>query len=89
MSPGTRRHARVTVGRDGDDVVLAIGNDGRGFDLAEARRRHGLGLISLDERVRLVGGRLTIDSQSQRGTELRIVVPLSEARNAPRDRAAG
>ena len=83
------RHARVMVRREGGDVVLTIGDDGRGFDLVEARRRHGLGLISLDERVRLVGGRLTIDSQSQRGTELRIVVPLPEARDAPRDRAAG
>ena len=83
------RQARVTVSREGDTIVLTIVDDGRGFDLAEARRRHGLGLISLDERVRLVGGRLTIDSQSQRGTELRIVVPLSEARDAPRDRAAG
>jgi signal transduction histidine kinase/ABC-type uncharacterized transport system substrate-binding protein len=83
------RHARVTVGREQDDVTLTIGDDGRGFDRSEAGRRHGLGLISLDERVRLVGGRLTIDSQSQRGTELRIVVPLSEARDAPRDRAAG
>jgi signal transduction histidine kinase len=79
----------VTVGREHDDVILTIADDGRGFDLAEARHRHGLGLISLDERVRLVGGRLTIESQSQRGTELRIVVPLSEARDAPRDRAAG
>jgi two-component system sensor histidine kinase UhpB len=83
------RHARVTLGRDGNDVVLSIADDGRGFDLGEARRRHGLGLISLDERVRLVGGRLTIDSRSQRGTELRIVVPLREARDVPRDRAAG
>ena len=37
----------MTVGREGDDVVLTIGDDGRGFDLAEARRRQGLGLISL------------------------------------------
>jgi signal transduction histidine kinase len=80
---------RVTVGREQDDVVLTIGDDGRGFDLSAAGRRNGLGLISLDERVRLVGGRLTIDSQSQRGTELRIAVPLSEARDAPRDRATG
>jgi signal transduction histidine kinase len=83
------RHACVTVGRNGDNVILTIGDDGGGFDLAEARRRHGLGLISLDERARLVGGCLTIDSQSQRGTQLRIVVPLSEGRDAPRDRAAG
>jgi two-component system sensor histidine kinase UhpB len=77
--------ARVALGRDGDDVVLTIGDDGCGFDLARASR--GLGLISLDERVRLVRGRLTIDSQRQRGTELRIAVPLEEARDATRDRA--
>ena len=64
------RHAeasqvRVTVARDGADLVLTIRDDGRGFDLAEGRGRGGLGLISLDERVRLAGGRLTIDTQPQ------------------------
>jgi signal transduction histidine kinase/ABC-type uncharacterized transport system substrate-binding protein len=81
------RDAWVTIRREGDDVALAIGDDGQGFDLAEARER-GLGLISLDERVRLVQGRLTIDTQRQAGTEIRVVVPLSESRDAPRDRAA-
>jgi two-component system sensor histidine kinase UhpB len=81
------RETWVTIRREGDDVVLAIGDDGRGFDLAEGRRL-GLGLISLDERVRLVQGRLTIDTQRQAGTEIRVVVPLSESRDAPRDRAA-
>jgi signal transduction histidine kinase len=33
-------------------------------------------LISLDERVRLAGGRLVIDTHPQRGTEIRVVVPL-------------
>src|SRR5262245_61628562 len=79
------RHVRVTLGRDIDEVILAICDDGRGFDLTEARRRHGLGLISLDERVRLVGGRLMIDTHLERGTELRVVVPMSEAKDAPRD----
>jgi len=81
-------HVRLTLSREGADVVLTIADDGRGFDLAEARRQHGLGLISLDERVRIVGGRLTIDSQPERGTELRITVPLTEPGNAPRDRSA-
>jgi signal transduction histidine kinase/ABC-type uncharacterized transport system substrate-binding protein len=81
------RQAWLTIRREGDDVALAIGDDGRGFDLAEARRQ-GLGLISLDERVRLVQGRLTIDTQRQAGTEIRVVVPLAESRDAPRDRAA-
>jgi signal transduction histidine kinase len=77
------RHAkasqvRVAVARNGADMVLTIGDDGRGFDLAEARGRGGLGLISLDERVRLVRGRLTIDTQAQGGTEIHVVVPLPQ-----------
>jgi signal transduction histidine kinase len=51
-----------------------------GFNLAEAEGRGGLGLISLDERVRLVGGSLTINTQPQRGTEVRVQVPLGETR---------
>jgi two-component system sensor histidine kinase UhpB len=75
------RHAKasqvwVAVGRNGTDTVLTIRDDGRGFDLSEARGRGGLGLISLDERVRLVRGRLTIDTRAQGGTEIHAVVPL-------------
>ena len=85
----TAQQARVTVSRDGDGVVLTIGDDGRGFDLVEARRAHGLGLISLDERVRLLGGHLIITSTPQRGTELRITIPLNAREHAPRHRIAG
>ena len=77
------RHAKasqvlVAVARDGADLVLTIRDDGSGFDLAEARGRGGLGLISLDERVRLAGGRLAIDTQPQGGTAIRVVVPLRQ-----------
>ena len=87
------RHAKpgqvsVAVARDRADLVLSIGDDGCGFDLAEARGQGGLGLISLDERVRLVRGRLTIDTQPQQGTEIQVVVPLAEARHAPPDDTA-
>ena len=78
---------RVVLARDGTDLVLTIGDDGRGFDLAE-RRGRGLGLISLDERVRLVRGRLSIDAQTRRGTEIQVVVPLAEIRDAPGNRTA-
>ena len=78
-------HVWAAVARDKAELMLTIGDDGCGFDLAQARSRGGLGLISLDERVRLVGGRLRIDTQPQRGTEIRVVVPLPEARDAPPD----
>jgi two-component system, NarL family, sensor kinase len=70
------RQAWVTVAREEADLVLTIRDDGSGFDLAKARGR-GLGLISLEERVRHVGGRLIIDTEPQRGTTIRVMVPLS------------
>ena len=61
-------HVSVIVRREGADLALTISDDGPGFDLAEAQGRGGLGLISLAERVRLGEGRLSIDTQPQRGT---------------------
>jgi signal transduction histidine kinase len=87
------RHAkanrvRVVMARDGTDLMLTIGDDGRGFDLSEGQGHGGLGLISLDERIRLARGRLTIDTQPQRGTQIQVVVPLPEVRDAPGDHPA-
>ena len=82
-------HARrVTLKPTGDGLELTITDDGQGFDLTEAWRGGGLGLISLDERVRLVGGSIQIHTQRQRGTELRVQVPLRGDAYAPHDRAA-
>jgi len=79
-------HAWVSVGRwVAPDLTLSIRDDGRGFDLAAAHARGGLGLISLDERVRIAGGRLIIASEPDRGTEIRVVVRLADLAEAPRD----
>ena len=79
------RHVGVSVARDGDNVTLVVADDGCGFDVTGPRRRHGLGLVSLEERIRLVDGQITIDTGPQRGTEVRIVVPLREGSHAPTD----
>lgn len=52
-----------------------------GFDPAGVRSKHGLGLSSMQERVRLVGAELTVTSVPARGTTVEVRVPL-EARNA-------
>jgi two-component system sensor histidine kinase UhpB len=69
------RQAQVTLSATEDDLELVIADDGQGFNLADAQRVGGLGLISLDEGVRLVGGRLTITTAHTRGTEIRVQVP--------------
>jgi signal transduction histidine kinase len=85
------RQAEVALTRSADTLELRITDDGQGFDLAAAQRRGGLGLISIDERVRLVQGRVQIVTAPRHGTALRVRVPLptcegtlGEAANAPR-----
>jgi len=64
----------------GSRLTAKIRDDGRGFDEpAEGETRHGLG--SMSARAADLGGKLTIESASGRGTEVRLEVPLS-GRNA-------
>jgi CheY-like chemotaxis protein len=48
-----------------DSMELRIADDGRGFDLAQAQQHGGLGLVSIDERVRLVAGHVRIRSENR------------------------
>jgi signal transduction histidine kinase len=75
------RHARARTIRVGltatdDDVELRVDDDGIGF-VAGARTGSGLGLRSIDERVRLAKGRVILDSRPGHGTTLRVRIPLA------------
>jgi len=68
--------ADVRLCRIGDDAELTIADDGCGFDVKVARQRgHGLGLVSITERVRLVGGTISIVTESMKGTRVRVRIP--------------
>jgi PAS domain S-box-containing protein len=60
-----------------NEIELTVHDAGTGFDPAKAMSGHGLGLTSMRERLKLVNGQLSIDSQSPRGTTIRARVPLS------------
>jgi signal transduction histidine kinase len=58
-------------------VVLEITDDGRGFDVADAeRRRPGMGLFTMRERVALAGGTFEISSKTGQGTRITATLPL-------------
>ena len=65
---------RVSLTRDAAGVTAVVEDDGAGFDAAA--RNGGLGLTGMRERLGIVGGRLTVDSTSGRGTTLLAEVPL-------------
>jgi signal transduction histidine kinase len=58
-------------------IHLTVKDPGLGFDLEAAKRGRGLGLTSMDERLKAVNGTLSIASQPRRGTVIHACVPVS------------
>ncbi len=69
--------ARMSLRVEGQQVMLMVVDNGRGFDLALADRSQGMGLRTLAENVQAVGGRLEIDSAPGKGTRIAITLPIS------------
>jgi PAS domain S-box-containing protein len=74
-------HAHVSVSGHHDTVTMTIQDSGAGFDPQEAMRGPGLGLTSMKERLKVVGGQLSIHSQRGLGTTIHAVAPLASQRN--------
>jgi signal transduction histidine kinase len=73
------RLASVSLRRMDGGVLLAVRDDGVGFDPAGPGTRNTLGLASMRERVRLVNGTLDIESAPGHGTAIVAWVPAREA----------
>jgi signal transduction histidine kinase len=73
------KEVTITLALNEREIRLSIADDGRGFDVIQPGHHSGLGLISMEERTRIVGGRFSIDSHIGAGTRIEIVVPAKEA----------
>jgi PAS domain S-box-containing protein len=67
----------VEVRGTGDEIRLVVRDGGAGFDAQEAKKNRGLGLQSMQERVHLVHGTFTVESNPGKGTRIVAAVPLS------------
>jgi PAS domain S-box-containing protein len=66
----------VAVWGTPDEAHLTIGDAGVGFDVNDVKTNGGLGLVSMEERLKLLRGTLSIESQRNRGTTIHACVPL-------------
>ena len=71
-----------------DEVHLLVSDTGAGFDVGEAKKNRGLGLVSMRERVHLVHGSLNIESTPGTGTSILAIVPLAADRHRSPEEAA-
>jgi signal transduction histidine kinase len=79
------RHAEATevllkVIQEDNEIEIFIKDDGKGFDVEQVfkdiNKGRALGLLGIKERVELLDGRIEIKSEIQKGTEIRINIPL-------------
>jgi PAS domain S-box-containing protein len=67
-----------------DEIHLTISDPGAGFDPQAARTGQGLGLVRIEERLKLLNGTFSIESQPRIGTTIHARVPLSPVRDSLR-----
>jgi len=71
------KEVEVQLTRADDRVLLTVHDHGVGFEPNRARASGGLGLVSMKERVRLANGTFSLDSEPNRGTLVRVTVPVA------------
>ena len=76
------QHFEVELWGTPDEVHLTVSDSGAGFDTDAAKASQGLGLISMQERLKLLNGTLSIESQLQRGTTIHARVPFSSGKDS-------
>jgi len=78
------KNVSVMIKRQEDRVSFVVEDDGKGFDLTKALTKHalerGLGLSTMDERIRMLKGSLNLWSQAGAGTRISFTIPISNGR---------
>jgi signal transduction histidine kinase/integral membrane sensor domain MASE1 len=84
---GRTEDAKVELSGRGDEIHLRISDRGAGFSPESAQAKGGLGLISIRERLRLIGGHLDVESAPSHGTRIYVRVPVGDGAAQKRNRA--
>lgn len=68
--------AQVLISCSPDEIKLCVSDKGVGFDPDGNKTKTGIGLIGMRERLLLIGGGISIDSQPSQGTRISAWIPL-------------
>ena len=70
------REVTVAIAGGRDEIVLVVEDPGGGLEVEEAKAESALGLITMEARVRLLGGRFLVQSGPMQATRVEVRIPL-------------
>ena len=72
------KEATISLASTEEGILLSVEDEGFGFDPAQFHGKPGLGLVSMEERARLIGGDFSLRSKPGKGTLIEVWAPLGE-----------
>ena len=90
MQHSQARNATISLKREGNELVIHISDDGKGFDVSRLTEieesGRGAGLFSMKERIGLLGGTCLVQSQPEQGTTVIGRVPMTWSTSNAKDK---
>ncbi len=66
----------VSIKRENESIITLISDNGKGFNVEDSKKRSSLGLKTIFERIKILEGQLSIDSQLNAGTNFILTIPI-------------
>lgn len=70
------REVKVNLQEEDKSLVLNIGDNGKGFDTSILNEKSTLGILGMEERSLMMGGKYVIESEPGKGTTVKVTVPV-------------
>tara|TARA_R110001632_G_scaffold18408_4_gene57046 strand:+ start:13399 stop:15420 length:2022 start_codon:yes stop_codon:yes gene_type:complete len=68
----------VTIKKEEDKIIALISDNGKGFDATDSKKKNSLGLKTIFERIKIMNGKLSIDSKLDIGTSFIFSIPIKD-----------
>ena len=66
----------INIKKENDKIITLISDNGKGFDVNDNKKKNSLGLKTIFERIKIMNGKLSIDSKLDIGTSFIFSIPL-------------
>jgi len=72
------RAVSVNIKIEDKRILTLISDNGKGFDVNDSKKKNSLGLKTIFERIRIMDGKISVDSELNKGTSFIFLIPLKD-----------